>query len=56
MNSFLLDGYELMDVSDLVFTNLMIHPETWFAKLEQILKMAMEKFLEEQVGYFKFPL
>ena len=42
-----MDGYELMDVSDLVFTNLMIHPDKWFSKLDRLLNQALEKVFEE---------
>ena len=44
---FYMNGYELLDVSDLVFTNLMIDPDKWFKKLEGLVALALEHVLKD---------
>ena len=44
---FFMDGYELLDLSDIVFTNLMIDPDKWFPKLDGLVAIALESVLEE---------
>ena len=35
-----------MDVSDILFENLMIHPDKWFKKLDAMAIMALEQLIE----------
>ena len=44
---FYIDGYELLDLSDIVFTNLMIDPDKWFPKLDRLVAIALDSVLEE---------
>lgn len=43
----LIDWFELMNVSDIVFTNLVIDPDRWFPKLDAILSTALQQLREQ---------
>jgi DNA helicase MCM9 len=45
-HSLLLDGHELLDMSDLVFMKLMLEPEKCLTKLDSLLGVALDRLRE----------
>ena len=43
-----MDGIVLMDVSDIVFTNLLLDYEVWFRKLSNVVKDTLDTMFENQ--------
>jgi DNA replicative helicase MCM subunit Mcm2 (Cdc46/Mcm family) len=48
--SLLLDGHELLDMSDLVFVKLMLEPDKCLSKLDSLLAVALARLRESNPG------
>jgi DNA replicative helicase MCM subunit Mcm2 (Cdc46/Mcm family) len=48
--SLLLDGHELLDMSDLVFVKLMLEPDKCLSKLDSLLVVALARLRESNPG------
>ena len=51
-----MDGIVLMDVSDIVFTNLLLDYEVWFRKLSNVVKETLDTMFENQDKVRSFKL